>query len=162
MPAPIREVEASSEQPHFQWDNAELSRLFQVLESHPLSKAMPRGILSIAFIGNERSQELHGQFFDDPTPTDVMTFPGDSEEDHAGDIAANIEIAQAEAPAAQWAASEELTLYLIHGWLHLAGFRDHDAPSIEAMRAAESQLFASVREHDALPHFCFPRNKTEK
>ncbi len=156
MHLPIRQLEASSELSGFRWNDAELARLFQVLDKHPLSRTVPPGILSIAFVGNERSQQLHDQFFNDPSPTDVMTFPGDPEEDHAGDIAANVEIAQAEAPEANWSASEELTLYLIHGWLHLAGFRDHDAPSIAAMRTAEAQLFDTIRQENALPQFQFP------
>ncbi len=156
MPAAPRTVEAVSEVPGFAWDDGALARLFAVLDTHPLAARAPAGTLALAFLDNPASAALHRDFFDDPEPTDVMTFPGDPDEGHAGDIAANIEIAREEAVHARWSPDEELTLYLVHGWLHLAGFRDDTPEATAAMRAAERDLLDHLRAHKALPAFTWP------
>ena len=40
--------------------------------------------------------------------------------------------------------SHEITLYLIHGWLHLYGFNDKTETEIKAMRLAEDEAFKLV------------------
>ncbi|MCC5808339.1 MAG: rRNA maturation RNase YbeY [Opitutales bacterium] len=156
MPRPPRAVEAVCEVPGFAWDVDALSRMFAVLDTHALATRAPAGTVALAFLDNPASAALHRNFFDDPEPTDVMTFPGDPDEDHAGDIAANIDIAREEAPEARWTSDEELTLYLVHGWLHLAGFRDDTTEATAAMRAAENDLLNHLRAHEALPAFTWP------
>ena len=42
--------------------------------------------------------------------------------------------------------SHEITLYLIHGWLHLYGFNDKTETEIKAMRLAEDEAFKLVNE----------------
>ena len=49
--------------------------------------------------------------------------------------------------------SAELTLYVVHGWLHLAG-HDALAPAPRrAMRRAEARALALLRAAGAIPHF---------
>ncbi len=153
MPAAPRNVEAVSDVPGFAWDDRALVRMFAALDEHPLAARAPVGTIALAFLDNRASAALHRDFFADPAPTDVMTFPGEPDEDHAGDIAADIEIARDEASAARWSPDEELTLYLVHGWLHLAGFRDDTPETIADMRAAERDLLAHLRARNALPSF---------
>lgn len=156
MDAKARAVEAFSEVPGFAWNDRDLIRMFAALDGHPLAAGAPAGTIALAFLENTTSATLHREFFADPEPTDVMTFPCDEDEDHAGDIAANIEIAREEAARARWSPDEELTLYLVHGWLHLAGFRDDTLESVAAMRSAERDLLAYLRENNALPAFEWP------
>lgn len=156
MAAKPRAVEAVSEVPGFAWDDDALARMFAALDGHPLAARAPAGTIALAFVENTASATLHGDFFAAPEPTDVMTFPGDADEGHAGDIAANIEIAREEAARAGWSPDEEITLYLVHGWLHLAGFRDDTPESTAAMRAAERELLAHLRAIGALPVFTWP------
>jgi probable rRNA maturation factor len=51
--------------------------------------------------------------------------------------------------------STELTLYLVHGWLHLAGYDDLVPAKKRAMRRAESRALALLRRLGALPRFTF-------
>lgn len=122
---------------------------------HTLDKlaayAIPPGDLNIAYIDAETCCELHRQHFGDPSLTDVMTFPGDPADDHAGDIAICPEYARASSREHGVSFAAEITLYLIHAWLHLAGLRDDTAAACEEMRAAEKQLMDQVVNACGLP-----------
>ena len=82
------------------------------------------GELSVAFLDDAELVRIHTEFMEDPTVTDVITFPGDSEDGLAGEICVSVNRAEAEAAARGQPMARELTLYLVHGWLHLLGFND--------------------------------------
>ena len=112
-----------------------------------------RGELSIVFLDDSEMAELHGRFLDDPTPTDVITFPGDAKEDFAGEICVSAERAWIESRAREISFSLEMCLYLAHGWLHLAGWDDHSVEERLAMRQAEEEVLTVAEEAGALPVF---------
>jgi len=108
----------------------------------------PAGELSVAFVGDAEIARVHGEFMDDPTVTDVITFPGDTlagGEPFAGEIVLNVAQARREGPAHGQTARAELLLYLVHGWLHLAGYRDKSPVQAKRMRAAEARALGSLR-----------------
>ncbi len=96
---------------------------------------------------------MHKEFMNDPTPTDVITFQGEPEVDLAGEICVCPEIAQEYAAANDLDFSKELTLYLIHGYLHLAGFDDIEDRDRNEMRKAEEIAMELVEKNQALPKF---------
>jgi probable rRNA maturation factor len=96
--------------------------------------------LEVAFVEAGECRRLHAEFFGDPGLTDVMTFPGDPADGHAGDIAICPAAAFAACRDSGLAFAAELTLYLVHAWLHLAGLDDQDPAGREEMRAAERRL----------------------
>jgi probable rRNA maturation factor len=49
--------------------------------------------------------------------------------------------------------STELTLYVVHGWLHLAGYDDLQPAKKRVMRRAEARALKILRAHDCLPRF---------
>ena len=147
-----RTVEILSQAPGFDWSEDAISGFFAVLDAHPIGKDIPPGTLAIAFISPEESARLHGEFFNDPTPTDIMTFPGDEEEGHAGDLAICPAIAREAARENNQSFSEEIARYLIHGCLHLAGRDDRTPADTARMRADEATLLAAVRAARALPN----------
>lgn len=95
------------------------------------------GELSIAFVDDAAIARVHADFMDDPSPTDVITFPADPSMDSAGEIIVSVDHARERAVELGQAFSRELSLYLIHGWLHLAGFDDRSDEDRLKMRAAE-------------------------
>jgi len=151
MPGRILQVNA---QPYSRLgvDDAQLERLFSVLEGSTPWQA-PGGELSVVFLTDEALAQIHGQFLNDPSSTDVITFSGDDEMDFAGEICVSVDRAMAEAPRHNWSFAEELTLYLIHGWLHLAGLDDLDDAGRLAMRAAEQHCIDALRQAGAIPEF---------
>ena len=56
----------------------------------------PRGALSIAFLGDRETSQVHADYLDDPSVTDVITFPGEDHpgEPFAGEICVNIDQAR--------------------------------------------------------------------
>ncbi|MGB0373145.1 MAG: rRNA maturation RNase YbeY [Opitutales bacterium] len=123
----------------------EIIALFETLDTCPLF-AIPKGDLSIAIVDEATICQLHDDFLDDPTPTDVITFPGDSEADFAGEIAVSYDQALKEHTKHGNSFKEELFLYLIHGWLHLAGEDDLAEDTRKRMRAAESAVIGWLKE----------------
>ena len=107
---------------------------------------IPQGELSIAFVSDAEIAMLHERFLGDPSPTDVITFLGDSAMAVAGEIVVSVDHAEAASRALGQSFSDELTLYLVHGWLHLAGFDDRDPKPCAAMREAEKRALAIVRD----------------
>ncbi|MCH6257091.1 rRNA maturation RNase YbeY [Puniceicoccaceae bacterium K14] len=137
------------------FEEKEVIQLYQTLSQKSPFQAPP-GQLSIAFVSIDEISRLHGQFMDDPTPTDVITFPGDSDFNEAGEICVCPEVAYEYAKANNGDFSRELTLYLAHGYLHLAGLDDIEDNDREKMREAESIVMAIIIESRSIPNFKFP------
>lgn len=115
--------------------------------------APPAGTLSLAFLTAAALARLHGRFLDDPSATDVITFAGDPQFGQAGEICVSAAAARAYARRHRRDFSTELTLYLVHGWLHLAGHEDLERAAKRRMRAAETRALAVLRSAGRIPKF---------
>jgi probable rRNA maturation factor len=89
----------------------------------------------------------------DPTATDVITFEGDATAGLAGEICVSADTAAAYAREHGHDFATELTLYVVHGWLHLAGYDDLAPAKKRRMRAAEARALKLLVAADALPAF---------
>lgn len=107
--------------------------------------------LSAVFLTDAALAELHGRFLDDPSVTDVITFPGRAESAGAGEICVSADAARRVGGARDFSA--ELTLYLVHGWLHLAGHDDLQPERRRRMRRAEQRALTLLRAAGAMPRF---------
>ncbi|MEM8550468.1 MAG: rRNA maturation RNase YbeY [Verrucomicrobiota bacterium] len=119
-----------------------------ILDAWP-DYSLPPGELSVAFLSHAEMAAVHGRFLNDQTPTDVITFPGDAEMDFAGEICVGVEQAREVAPEHAKSLAEEITLYLVHGWLHLAGLDDRSDEDQLQMRLAEAQTLAYLSKMSA-------------
>lgn len=104
------------------------------------------GELSIAFVDDTTIGQVHADFMDDPSPTDVITFPADTSMESAGEIIVSVDHAVTRALELGERFSRELSLYLVHGWLHLAGYDDRSEADRLKMRAAEQEALALLDE----------------
>jgi probable rRNA maturation factor len=129
-----------------------IRRLFHALDASGRFAA-PAGELSVALLDAAAMGRLHARFMDDPSPTDVMTFDGDRDLGTAGEICVCVDVAASYAASHGGEFEAELTLYLVHGYLHLAGFDDHTTPQRRRMRAAERRALDVVRRAGAMPGF---------
>jgi len=111
------------------------------------------GELSVVFVDDPEIARIHGDFMDDPTPTDVITFPADEEMESAGEIIVSIDHAATRAKELGESFSHELSLYLIHGWLHLAGYDDRTETDRASMRQAEKAAMSLLQDHGYLDAF---------
>jgi probable rRNA maturation factor len=85
---------------------------------------------------------------DDPTPTDVITFPAQPAMESAGEIIVSVDHAQSRALELGEPFSRELSLYLVHGWLHLAGYDDRNDTDRAEMRRAEQRALNVLDKAD--------------
>lgn len=109
------------------------------------------GEISVAFLGDAELARLHDRFLGDPSATDVITFCGDPALGLAGEICVSVDAAERSAGARSGAFASELTLYLVHGWLHLAGHDDLRPEKKRAMRRAEARALGILRSCKAMP-----------
>ena len=128
--------------------------------------ACPAGELSLVFLTDPALAKIHGDFMGDPTATDVITFEGDATAGLAGEICVSAETAwryvgarlarahgRARGTPLQQSFAAELTLYLVHGWLHLAGYDDLAPAKKRRMRAAEARAMKLLQAAGAVPEF---------
>jgi probable rRNA maturation factor len=94
--------------------------------------------ISVAIVDDSTIHELNRKYLKHDYPTDVLSFVLEEDETHLeGEVVASAETAAATAGDLGVSPDKELLLYVIHGTLHLVGFRDKTAEEIAAMRTAE-------------------------
>jgi probable rRNA maturation factor len=123
------------------------ARLQRILEAAVREAKLTDVTLTILLVGDEESAQLHAQHFNDPTTTDVMTFPDGSVNPatnmvHLGDLAVCVDVARRLAAMRDRPIGEELTLYCLHGLLHLLDFDDSTPKQLARMWAAQVRLLA--------------------
>ena len=106
------------------------------------------GELSVAFVNDAQIAKIHGDYIGDPTPTDVITFPANNEMESAGEIIVSVDRARIRAEELKVSFSRELSLYLIHGWLHLAAYDDKNDADCAKMREAEQAALTVLDEKE--------------
>ena len=205
---PAREISIANRHPRLRLDRRAVARVVHTLDAYfsktpasrkskitnrkspPLAPSVPPGELSLVFLTDTTLAQLHADFLDDPTPTDVITFAGDPALGTAGEICISAAAALRHvtsfavpasagirrpsrapslssqrltlSPSDSAAFSTELTLYLVHGWLHLAGYDDLVPQKKRAMRRAEARALALLRQHGAVPRFALPRSRPRR
>lgn len=131
----------------------ERDRVQSVCEQILSDAGITSGRIGIVIVDNDTIQELNKNFLQHDYPTDVISFQLESSVENGyleGEVIANAQIAKLRAPDFLWGVHEELTLYIIHGLLHLVGFDDMDAPERKAMREKERYYlrFAGYEPND--------------
>ena len=104
--------------------------------------------VSIHFVDTPAICALHKQFFNDPTPTDCISFPMDEADEIGYRVMGDVFVCPATAleyvAANGGDAYKEATLYVIHGLLHLLGYDDIEEEDRQEMRDAEKRYLGYV------------------
>ncbi len=105
-----------------------------------------KGKVDVLVTSNVEMKRLNRQFRRKDKPTDVLSFPAESNVARpllAGEIAVSAEIAAGNARALGHSTAEEVQILVLHGLLHLRGY-DHEQDQGQMARL-EKQLRASLR-----------------
>ncbi len=155
MNRPARPLALANRHPRLLLDRRGLAAALAALDAGAAAFAggCPPGELSVAFLTDRALARLHGRFLADPAPTDVITFGGAPAFGTAGEICVSADAAVRRAGRAAAPLSRELTLYFVHGWLHLAGYDDRTPAARRAMRRAEARALRLLGRARALPRF---------
>jgi probable rRNA maturation factor len=133
-------VEISDTQVHLRVDHPALERLVRNVLA---AEDRRHGSISIALVDDMTIQSLNRAHLGHDWPTDVISFPlSPPEAPLAGELVVSAEMACAMARELDVEPLAELSLYVIHGLLHLCGFDDHDDADIIRMRQREDELLA--------------------
>lgn len=129
------------------------SIVHRTLQTEQVSSAT----ISVAIVDNAQIHELNRQYLNHDYETDVLSFLLEDSRDDAsnsesdaprgigktidGEVIVSSEMAIDMAADYSWDAMDELTLYIVHGLLHLCGYDDLTAKELSVMRARECHVF---------------------
>ena len=105
------------------------------------------GEVSIAIVDDPRIRELNREYLDHDYETDVLSFVLDLDSESGfieGQLIVSNDTADQSAAELGIPRQNELLLYVIHGALHLVGYRDKTPEEAREMRLAESEYLARL------------------
>ena len=134
-------------------------------------------VLSVTIVDNTAMQRLNRQHLNHDYPTDVISFqldwrssqntPTDSPPETKtgrsvdagieGEVIVSVEYASETAAACGWNTQDELTLYAIHGMLHICGYDDLTASEKEIMRGREKAILSGLGLSPQYPSDLLPK-----
>ena len=114
-------------------------------------------VVSIVFVDNQKIIKLNQEYFGYAKPTDVLSFySGDTDPETGklilGDIIISYPFAKSQAFQLNNDLMAELSLLIIHGFLHLLGF-DHSKPNEKELMWQKQQ---SILEKLNFPNINYP------
>jgi rRNA maturation RNase YbeY len=119
---------------------SELERLTEfVLDAEGAVEAWD---VTVVLVGDERLQALHRDFMGIDEPTDIMTFPtDDAPRASGGELVISVDHAGSQASAWGLTPAEEIQFLVVHGLLHLLGWRDDSDARRKIMLDRQQELF---------------------
>ena len=105
-------------------------------------KVKKTGRINICFVDDPRIRELNSRFLNHKNSTDVLAFNLTDQKEKdiiLADIMISAQTALKQARIFETTPEYELSLYLVHGILHILGYNDRTALEKKQMRKKESQ-----------------------
>ena len=100
------------------------------------------GDISFKFCSDEYILQINNQFLDHDYYTDIITFDYCSRNIISGDILISVDTVSSNAEKYSSSFDKELLRVIIHGVLHLLGFKDSTAAEKEEMRSEENMALS--------------------
>jgi probable rRNA maturation factor len=106
--------------------------------------------VTLAFVDDATIAGLNKRFLEHDGPTDVITFTysGAGAKKLEGEVVIGVEVAQREAAERGHDVNTELSLYAIHGTLHLCGYDDRSKRDAVEMRRKEREYLRQLNLPD--------------
>jgi probable rRNA maturation factor len=130
---------ANEQRSHAVDDELLIAAARAVLEDSHFNSAQ----LSLAVVDDATIHELNRRHLNHDWPTDVLSFVLNDRDGHLeGEVIISADTAAAAAAEVGWSAGAEQLLYVIHGVLHLVGYRDKTDSDAQQMQAAQRAILA--------------------
>ena len=100
--------------------------------------------VSIIWVDDDELRNMHVQFLNDPTFTDIMTFNLGDENILEVELYISVDRAKDHAEKFKVTEENELARLVIHGMLHLSGYDDHSDEEQIEMRAMENKYLSML------------------
>lgn len=97
----------------------------------------------IFFVNDAKIRKMNLKYRGIDRPTDCLAFPM-RESGMLGDIAISVDTARSNSKYFNSALKKEITLYIIHGILHLLGFMDTTPSAKKRMRTMEERVVSTL------------------
>ncbi len=94
-------------------------------------------LIEATVVSDRRIAAIHAGFFQDPTSTDVITFPH-------GEILVGAQTVAANAVRFGQPVTHEAALCLVHGLMHLGGWDDRAPRARRAIEIAQERIFKAA------------------
>lgn len=163
------EIDISDDQDSVQVD---IKQMTHAIERALLVEQVASAVISVSIVDNAAIHVINREHLQHDYPTDVISFQLDfaiegnenDEDDNPsdspsaelrselraqgamieGEIIASAQMAVEMASSGQWTAMDELTLYVIHGLLHICGYDDLTPDEKQIMRGRERAVLHEV------------------
>ena len=133
-------ITLQNQQNKFQIHTGKIKKLIlKVLKGERVKES---GWINICFVNNPQIKKFNAKFLKVKGSTDVLAFNlSDKKEKNVilADIMISVQEALKQAASYKTTPDYELSLYIVHGLLHILGFNDHTPAQIKLMRKKESQ-----------------------
>ena len=106
--------------------------------------------ISLRFVSNEEMCKLHKDYFNDPSPTDCITFPLEKDPSGYHNLGECVICPKAAIDFDSENRYKELTLYIVHTLLHIMGLSDIEEDEIAKMRAFEAKCMEELQSKGLL------------
>ena len=100
--------------------------------------------LTVVLVDNMAMRTYNQRFRGEDAFTDVLAFPGDGK--YLGDVIISVERAKEQAPNFGFTFEKELALLVVHGVLHLLGYRDYTTEEAREMERLQGDILQEVEE----------------
>lgn len=128
------------------------ARLRHIVRTTLRSEGVRAAAVSVALVDDQTIHALNCQYLGHDYATDVLSFllssPG--EEPLEGEVIVSTETAVRQAGKFRWSPEDEVSLYLVHGLLHLCGYDDQRNGDRRRMRRREREI---LQNWGLKPHY---------
>lgn len=120
------------------------------LTSALAARELPAGgvSLGVRFASDREMRRANRTYRGKDKTTDVLSFPGEAETSHLGDLLISIPTARRQAHAHRHSPEREIKVLLLHGLLHCLGY-DHETDQGEMERLERRLRRTWIGDHDA-------------
>ena len=120
----------------------EKRKISQWLRNVATAEGKKTGHLSFIFVSDEIICDLHQKFLQHDDYTDVITFDNSDGDTISGEMYVGLDTVRFNANDYQVDFRNELLRVMVHGTLHLCGYKDKTTEEQREMRAAEDRYLA--------------------